>query len=416
MSISLGSASGIFQPPYSYIAGFRPRWIGTADFLGHGYQDIVAIVESSIVLIPGASGGKYLAQATIDLNQTAAGNPVMVNFNGDGNLDAAVLSDGSSISILLGNGKGGFSPIAPAVAGPAPVALVAGDFNGDGKPDLAVADSQTQLIYILIGNGDGTFSPGASYSVPANCGSLPSFCYLMATADLNGDGKLDLVVLSGNAELSGSGAAEVFRGNGDGTFGAPISIASGLEVRPFAVGDFNSDSYPDLVFSTVENGPELFLGNGNGTFQSPVSLYTGFATDILAGDFNNDGKLDVAFTNDQDQLILLFGNGNGTFQPGPITSNFSPGNTLVAADLNGDGSLDLITNLSTSNVLTIYLGNGDGTFTQETGPPISCVSEMSCGFAVGDVNGDGKPDVFALQAGNAFLITPITVLINTTRP
>jgi len=412
LSISLGNASGIFQPPYSYIAGFHPLWIGTADFLGHGYQDMVAIVGTSVELIPGARDGKYRAQPTIDLNQTAVGNPVMADFNGDGNLDAAVLSYGSSISILLGNGKGGFRPIVPAVAGPAPVALVAGDFNGDGKADLAVADRTTQLIYILAGNGDGTFSAGATVPVPTNCGQ--SFCdMIVATADLNRDGKLDLVVLSGDINVTGTAVAQAFLGNGDGTFGAPLSIGSGLEVRQFAVGDFNADGYPDLVFSNVQNGPQLFLGNGNGTFQGPVSLYSGFPTGILAGDFNGDGKLDLAFTNDQSQLIILFGNGNGTFQPGPTTPFLFSGDTLVATDLNGDGRLDLLTN-GPGTTFTIYLGNGDGTFTQQTGPPISCVSQMFCGFAFGDVNGDGKPDIFSVQTGNEFLITPITVLVNTT--
>ena len=415
VSISLGAGHGVFQTPYSYIDGYEPRWIGVADFLGHGYQDIVTIAGKYLDLLPGAPGGKYQAQPTIDLNQSAIGNPVLADFNGDGNLDAAVLSYGSSVSILLGKGNGGFTAIAPAVAGPAPNALIPGDFNGDGKTDLAIADSQTNLIYILIGKGDGTFTAGATYPVTQVTGcSGAGTCYYLAAADLNHDSKLDLVVLGGNPNVTGSAVAQAFLGKGDGTFGAPITIASGLEARLFAAGDFNGDGNPDLVISNVQNGPELFLGAGNGTFQEPVPLYTEGPSSIAAGDFNGDGILDLAFTNPQSESIVLLGYGNGTFRQSQAIAQYAGGLPIVA-DLNGDGHPDIFAPTSGRNIFALYLGKGDGTFIRQTGAAISCVSFNACGAAVGDVNGDGKVDIFSIQIGNDYISTPIAVLINTTR-
>ena len=410
ISISLGSGHGVFQQPYSYIAGVAPLWIGAANFLGHGFSDIVAIAEDSLELFPDTADGKYGAEPTIDLNQTALGNPVLADFNGDGNPDAAVLAYNAPISILLGNGKGGFTVGTPAQAGPASYALVTGDFNGDGKPDLAVADGQTNLIYILLGNGDGTFSAGATLPVPPSSCTSFSTCYVLATADLTNNGKLDLLIMGLNTTGVDTSFVEAFLGNGDGTFGGPLSVATGFNFG-LAIGDFNGDGYPDLVVEGVSN-TELYLGNGNGTFQSPVSIY-GQAVPAAVGDFKGNGNLDVVLINPQGALVVLLGNGHAAFQQGQIISSFD-GFTVTVADLNGDGYLDLLASSSQSKLLTIYLGKGDGTFAQQTGAGISCVSIIGCGAAIGDVNGDGKPDIFSIQIGNEFAVSPIAVLFNTT--
>ncbi|MGO4884122.1 MAG: FG-GAP repeat domain-containing protein [Bryobacteraceae bacterium] len=414
VSISLGSANGVFQPAYSYIASDALRWIATANFLGHGYQDIAMIAGSTIELLPGGRDGKYQAQPLINIQQSAVNNPVLADFNGDGNLDAAVLSYESGVSILLGNGKGGFTAAAPAMTGPYPSAMVSGDFNGDGKTDLAIADGQNKSIHILIGKGDGSFSNGSIFAAPADCGQFVASCYVLATADLNGDGKLDLIVLGGDVDGTGTAKAEAFLGNGDGTFGGLLPIASGLEVRQFAIGDFNGDGHPDVVLSNEANGPVLYLGNGDGTFQAPMPLYTEGPSQIAAGDFNGDGYLDLAFTNAQSQLVVLLGSGNATFRQSQTISQFN--GVPIVGDLNGDGHPDLFALDLETKVFWIYLGNGDGTFTQQMGPPISCVSINWCGAALGDLNGDGKLDIFSVQIGNDYATTPVTALINTTHP
>lgn len=416
ISISLGSGGGVFEQPYSYLAGTSPRWIGAANFLGHGFSDIVVIAEDRLALFPDTADGKYGAEPTIDLNQTALGNPVLADFNGDGNLDAAVLSYGPSISILLGDGKGGFANGTAASAGPVPVTLITADFNGDGKPDLAVADGQTGLVYILRGNGDGTFSAGATVPLPGltcpNRSTGGGSCYELATVDLNGDGIPDLIAIGGQTDVSYSEIAEAFLGNGDGTFGEALPIASSVG-GAFQIGDFNSDGFPDLILSTAA-APQLYRGNGDGTFQNPVAIYDQEAQPVAVGHFNNDGHLDVAIVDSLGALVVLLGNGHAKFLKGQTLAQFTSSGPVIVADLNGDGHPDLLTTYVDSKALTIYLGDAGGTFTLQTGAGISCVTAVGCSVAAGDVNDDGKLDIFAIQTGNAFTVTPITVLVNTT--
>jgi hypothetical protein len=263
-----------------------------------------------------------------------------------------------------------------------------------------------------VGNGNGTFTSRGSYPVPVSCGSAFTFCYFLGVADLNGDGKQDLVVLGGDANVSNTSVAVALLGNGDGTFGSALTIYSGLEPREFALGDFNHDGYPDLVFSTAQS-VELFFGNGDGTFQKPLLIYPEGPANAVAADFNRDGNLDLAFTNSQSQLVIELGNGDATFKLRQILNQF-PGAPLVA-DFNGDGFPDLFANTGQNSVFGLYLGNGNGTFSQQVDAPLFCVTQVWCGAAAGDVNGDGKIDLFSLQIGLQFNQTPLTVLLNTTK-
>jgi hypothetical protein len=313
----------------------------------------------------------------------------------------------------LGDGKGGFTASTAAQAGPIPCALVSADFNGDGKPDLAVADSETHLLYILIGNGDGTFSAGATMPLPPPV-CTGGACYSLATADLNNDGKADLIVMDGDPDGTRTTLVNAYLGSGDGTFGEPLPVASALEYRQFAIGDFNGDGNLDLVLSNEQNGPLLFLGNGDGTFQKPLPLYNEGPSQIVAGDFNGDGKLDLAFTNVQSQLIVDLGNGDGTFRQAQTIEQIAEG-VMAVADLNKAGRADLFVANIVGKAITIYLANPDGTLAQQTGRGISCVTILGCGAVTGDLNGDGKLDIFAIQTGEGFPVSPLTVLINTTR-
>ncbi len=302
------------------------------------------------------------------------------DFNGDGKPDLAIAggtfsSTGApqdTIRILLGKGDGTFQPVATYPAA-SPVFVAVGDFNGDGKTDLVVA-SNTNIVSILLGNGDGTFQAPVGYIVGIAC----SFAVV---ADFNGDGKADLAV----ADLNGP--ASLLLGNGDGTFQPPAILgASGIAL---AVGDFNADGKADLVV-----GNSVLLGNGDGTFLPALSYgVPASPLSIAVGDFNADGKVDLAVTSSGNNVSVLLGNGDGSFPPA-VNYGTSLGPLWVAlGDVNGDGNSDLVVANGQGNNVNVLLGNGDGSFqpavSYNSGGSPSCV-------ALGDFNGDGKTDLALL--------------------
>jgi len=334
------------------------------------------------------------------------------DFNGDGKLDLAVVGT-TSVSILLGNGDGTFQTDVQYSVGSGPVAIATGDFNGDGNLDLVVVDSGDATVSILLGNGDGTFQQ--SFELPG-FGANPAS---VAVADFNGDGKLDLAVSneSSGANL-GNGTVSILLGNGDGTFQPALDFAAGSNPGPIVVGDFNGDGKLDLVVADDGTSPpntavNIFLGNGDGTFQAAQAYTVGTnPSSLVAADFNGDGKLDLAVANyDTNNVSILLGNGDGTFQS---ATNFSAGSgpsSVVVADLNGDGKLDMaVANLGT-NAVNLLLGNGDGTF-QAAVPYAS--DKFLLSLAVGDFNGDGRLDLAAAESkGEAEVLLQPTIVSGT---
>src|SRR6266700_513203 len=295
-----------------------------------------------------------------------------------------------------------FNPQTEYVAGSqqGPSNIVVGDFNGDGKPDLAVANFGDWSVYVLLGNGDGTFQ--VARSVYFNGGGA-RFWYI-AEGDFNGDGKLDLAV----TDYSNNNVS-VLLGNGDGTFQAPRTFPVGIHPAQVAVGDFNGDGKPDLVVSNVDsNTISVLLGNGDGTFQAAQSLPVGLNPWYFAvGDFNSDGMLALAVADIDDNTIsVLLGNGDGTFQAAQTFGGVGPKpQTVAVGDFNGDGKPDLVAPNYGSNSISVLLGNGDGTFQAAQN---YLVDSAPVFVAVGDLNGDGKPDL-AVADLHTF---NISVLIN----
>jgi hypothetical protein len=330
----------------------------------------------------------------------------VADFNGDGKLDLAVpvysiFTPLSDMNILLGNGDGTFTagPTFPLFGQNVNNAAVA-DFNGDGKPDLAISLPDADEIQILLGNGDGSFTP--SLPIPA------IGVFVVATGDFNRDGKADLVLVN-----TGPGTVSILLGNGDGTFTAkdeittPASGAGGVALGPAAVAsaDFNHDGIPDLA---VVNGPRfvqgapgsvtILLGNGDGTFTAaPDTPVTGGQPlFIVAGDLNGDGEPDLVVTNMNDgapqlgDLTVLLGNGDGTFMTAASPVTGSVPSSVAIADFNGDGKADLVTANGGSDTATVLLGNGDGTFAAPQSP---ATGKTPIFAGVGDFNGDGTPDL-----------------------
>ena len=275
--------------------------------------------------------------------------------------------------------------------------VLTADFNGDGFPDLVILGNNT--ISVLLGNGDGTFTAAPS---PSN--DLPG---AIAVGDFNGDGIPDLAV----APVLDEGNSEVLLGNGDGTFSianGSLGIGSGVATsNSIAAADFNGDGKLDIVEACASLGDQpcnLLLiqsGNGDGTFIEFSSVPLSFlgSQSMAVGDFNGDGQPDVAVTNSGTNGVNVFlNNGGGLSAVSAIPPTGTGPTSIAAADFNGDGKLDLaVANYGSDNV-TILLGNGDGTFTAAASPATGTAPNS---VAVADFNGDGVPDLAVANAGSS---------------
>ncbi len=349
---------------------------------GGGTSNVVffPVTESS------SSIGMAITQAFPNATAVAAGD-----FNNDGKLDVAWVAN-NTLYASLGNGKGGFG--APISSGTATgmKQMVTGDFNGDGKLDLASIGSGS--LRVFLGNGDGTFTQ--SYNQTVFDGGIEG----LATADFNQDGHLDIYV--GGWE-TGPMFFDIYLGNGDGTFnysgeyqtgGYPVwGIYPGIP----AVGDFNGDGYLDLaVAGDAEGGGtsvQIWLGSSSGIFTELGTVTDAYGVNLAAADVNGDGKLDLI----TDMGCVLIGNGDGTF--GPCTNGLSySGEIAGIGDFTGDGDLDVVTG---SSVIAMNLGAGNGTF------PNDFTFAVASGLGgIGDFNNDGKLDVVS-STGYVLLQTTV---------
>jgi hypothetical protein len=324
------------------------------------------------------------------------------DFNNDGKLDVATANYGDdSVSVLLGNGDGTFGAAqvtdtshAPNHYGPHSVAV--GDFNEDGNLDLAVADFLYGRISILLGKGDGTFNQSAVFLYGTPTGqSASSVC----VADFNGDGHEDLAV----ADYHGNCVA-VLLGDGHGAFGAKTEFATGTNAEAVTAADFNHDGNADLAVANWGAGTvSVLMGKGDGTFETPVDYTVGTGPHgIAVGDFNGDGWADLAVANwSSNSVSVLVNDQSGGFTVTSIDHVGSVPSTVVVGDYDGDGHADIAVADQNGSAVTLLFGKGDGTF-QPASPTDSgmrtSVSEWPHGIARGDFDGDGRPDIVVTHA------------------
>jgi flagellin-like hook-associated protein FlgL len=328
-------------------------------------------------------------QSVVSVVNTGAGTQVAVgDINNDGR-DDVLTAYGGSARVLLSNGDGTFSAISltPGTLGGDPRKLFVGDFNGDGNADIANTN-YVSGIYLRLGNGNGTFKAHSVIAASANLN------FGMSGADINQDGKLDLVYSGVSAGL---GVVGVRLGNNDGSFKAAVetAVTAFTSVADVEIGDFNGDSILDAVAVGIAGGTDraaILLGVGDGSFGT-ITTFAGYRGRAALGDFNEDGKLDVVTSGLAIGVRVALGNGLGGVSS---TQHFSTshGNNygLVAGDFNADGNVDIVTSADngTTGFLNTFLGNGDGTFrARATSTAIPEVTRI----ALGDFNLDGVNDL-----------------------
>lgn len=436
------------------IAGASLRGGVAMDVNGDGKLDILTITSDNLAVVSvvrGKGDGTFLAALTLATLPGAAPDDIFfADFNGDGKIDfAGHFGDNNQIRVYLATGNTFLTPVAlatpDAVYGAS--SNVAGDLNGDGRPEIVSVNGSDNTVTVYLNNGDGSFQTGVYYN---NQGSLYMASYAAAIVDVNGDGKNDLIV--GNAY---NGSIGVFRGNGDGTLALPtVAYATGgypwtaplvadfngdgrMDIiqaddyfslaylqndgdgsfraslsyplpqsnglytfsQSVAAGDFNGDGLADVVAGQDGDsnapGVSVYLANRDGTLQVGVNYGSGDLDFVTVADFNGDGKLDIAATDVSNGVVQIFlGKGDGTFILGQsfatdTVSGSGPTN-VITADFNQDGKVDLAIANSESNTVGVLFGNGDGTFGAATGYPIAGNVNV---IAAADLNGDGHVDL-----------------------
>jgi len=330
------------------------------------------------------------------------------DFDGDGRPDLVVGSSGSNdVTVLLGDGRGGFRVGRSFPAGPNPAEIFVGDFDGDGRLDLAIANHDSTYVTILLGDGRGGFRPGPGSPLVVH--SLPH-PHTVAGCDVDGDGILDLVVDSwGEKRLT------LLRGDGKGGFrtpGEPIEVGR-KPYRNLMAADLDGDGRCDLVSPSYDTGfVTVLFGDGHGGFRAAPPVAAGPAPFTVAvADLDGDGRLDLAFSNysgqltdpSDDAITFLLGDGKGAFRAGPRLPTGRGPFQIAAGDVNGDGAADVATANHGSSDLTVAFG-GSGGLSPSRVARVP-VPEKPDRVMLVDVNGDRRADaVVASSEGHAVFV------------
>jgi len=359
-----GSASGgtggraiSFAPAVAYDAR-APQFVTLADFNKDGKLDAATVSffgDASVLL--GNGNGAFQAERTFTSTASVPGTAIVAaDFDDDGNPDIGFSMQGYGFGTLLGNGDGTFRSFTHRLHGSTEGGLGVADLNDDGKLDVVMAfprrPGDVAGAYVTLGNGDGTFQDErAVYSAPSTYAGL-------VLVDVNKDGRLDIVT-------SGGGLVSVLLGNGDGTFpftGTDFPVASGTLIRALAVGDLNGDGALDVVAPDSEGSTlSVFLGTGDGTLLAAKQFPCGYnPADIKVADLNLDGLPDIVTTNDSGPgnagtVAVLAGNGDGTFVPYVAFGTGIGPQSVSIGDLDGDTLPDLVVANKNDGTVSVLL-------------------------------------------------------------
>lgn len=360
----------------------------------------IATLAAAVLAGPAAADAPVFDASTVAAGGSSPFAIAAGDFNGDGDLDLVTSNLASNnVSLLLGDGNGGFAAAVNTPVGLTPSAIVTGDFNNDDKLDLAVANSNSNNVSIFLGNGAGGFGPATNIGT----GAYP---YAITVADFDNDGDLDLATV--NRSVSN---VSILIGDGTGLFSGNIISGIGLNPTGITSGDFNEDGKADLATSNLgSNNVSTLLGDGAGAFSAMSPTSTGpYPYAVTTADFDGDGRPDLATPNyGSYDLSILLGYGTGAF-----SSSTSPGfafpshpNSIVAGDFNGDHAPDLATANEPGSTVSMYIGDGTGDFTPSI---IGDTGSNPSGVAAGDFNGDGNLDLATANRDS----DDVTVFLNT---
>ncbi len=389
-TVALGTGSSAFAPQVPYTVSYGPGDVIQADFNGDGKLDLVVLEGASVTFLPGNGDGTFGTAKTSPISSGSATHMASGDFNGDGLLDLGIINADGTASILLGNGDGTFQA---AIAIPSLLnagtqasygslaGIAVGDFNRDGKLDMAISNVVDGTVAVLLGYGDGTFQHPVFYAGETGPVGL-------AVGDLNGDGYPDIVVANSNGDT-----VSVLLGQGDGTFGQQTTYAVDEVPTQVALADFNGDGKPDVAVTNQASGTvSVLLGKGDGTLLPAKTSPTGNGpTNLITGDFDGDGKQDIVVINQTDSTAaLLLGKGDGTLgASAPFTTASTP-DGLAAGDFTGSGRLSLAVAGAYGTTLSVLLG-------EEVYPaPLTPVSFTGTGLhVVKAVYNTGTADAYA---------------------
>ena len=391
LQVILGNGDGSFQAPAQYSVGNGGVGsIAVADLNKDGKLDVVAMeIGGAVQVLLGNGDGTLQSPSALVTNSANTYSVAVGDLNNDGKQDI-VVGELGSIEVFLGNGDGTFGAPLQSMGGSGDYYLTnvaVADLNGDKRMDVIAGGAYSLTVW--LGNGNGTFKTARSFAGGYFGGQ--GFNALL-TGDYNNDGKLDVATLPENTTL-----LSIYSGDGDGTLaaGSIVTANPANSYRGAVAGDFNKDSKNDFaVLNDATNRVEIYLGNGGGVFPTIKKFAVGASSQqIVTADFNGDGNLDLAVTNQGENTVsVLLGGGNGLFQAQKKFATGSYPYGIAAADVNKDGKMDLIVGTSDSPTnVQVLLGNGDGTFQAATS--WGAYGGNNTTVAVADIDGDGNLDI-----------------------